>query len=160
MGILEGQGKRRCHFLLGQLWLPTWYRSTYGTFEVMSSRGLPRRRGCCPLWHGDSSHLSLSLCFGSCRIQTGRLSDFLTTSCRTHLSFMDAGLEGKLYADDYGLSLESFRDLDHEDWMHGFQLAEDGKEMGPPLLPALECAVVRNAGPLNPDSNNSLLAGA
>ncbi|XP_015687972.1 phosphorylase b kinase regulatory subunit alpha, skeletal muscle isoform isoform X2 [Protobothrops mucrosquamatus] len=63
--------------------------------------------------------------FGGARIQTGRLSDFLTTSCRTHLSFMDAGLEGKLYADDYGLSLESFRDLDHEDWMHGFQLAED-----------------------------------
>ncbi|XP_039210857.1 phosphorylase b kinase regulatory subunit alpha, skeletal muscle isoform isoform X1 [Crotalus tigris] len=63
--------------------------------------------------------------FGGARIQTGRLSDFLTTSCRTHLSFMDAGLEGKLYADDYGLSLESFRDLDPEDWMHGFQLAED-----------------------------------
>ncbi|KAM3827785.1 phosphorylase b kinase regulatory subunit alpha, skeletal muscle isoform 2-T2 [Vipera latastei] len=63
--------------------------------------------------------------FGGARIQTGRLSDFLTTSCRTHLSFMDARLEGKLYADDYGLSLESFRDLDPEDWMHGFQLAED-----------------------------------
>uniref|UniRef100_A0ABM5EWK5 Phosphorylase b kinase regulatory subunit n=1 Tax=Pogona vitticeps TaxID=103695 RepID=A0ABM5EWK5_9SAUR len=63
--------------------------------------------------------------FGGARIQTGRLSEFLTTSCRTHLSFMDAGLEGKLYADDYGLSLESFQDLDAEDWLHGFQLAED-----------------------------------
>uniref|UniRef100_A0A8C6XZL3 Phosphorylase b kinase regulatory subunit n=1 Tax=Naja naja TaxID=35670 RepID=A0A8C6XZL3_NAJNA len=40
--------------------------------------------------------------FGGARTQTGRLSDFLTTSCCTHLSFMDAGLEGKLYADDYG----------------------------------------------------------
>uniref|UniRef100_A0A8D2LYX3 Phosphorylase b kinase regulatory subunit n=1 Tax=Varanus komodoensis TaxID=61221 RepID=A0A8D2LYX3_VARKO len=42
------------------------------------------------------------------RIQTGRLSEFLTTSCCTHLSFMDPGPEGKLYADDYGLSLDSF----------------------------------------------------
>uniref|UniRef100_A0A8C7E3G6 Phosphorylase b kinase regulatory subunit n=1 Tax=Naja naja TaxID=35670 RepID=A0A8C7E3G6_NAJNA len=65
--------------------------------------------------------------FGGARTQTGRLSDFLTTSCCTHLSFMDAGLEGKLYADDYGLSPESFQDLDPEDWMHGFQLAEDAE---------------------------------
>ncbi|KAH0630747.1 hypothetical protein JD844_003930 [Phrynosoma platyrhinos] len=63
--------------------------------------------------------------FGGARTQTGRLSEFLTTSCRTHLSFMDAGPEGKLFADDYGLSLESFRDLDPDDWLHGFQLAED-----------------------------------
>ncbi|XP_026572482.1 phosphorylase b kinase regulatory subunit alpha, skeletal muscle isoform isoform X2 [Pseudonaja textilis] len=65
--------------------------------------------------------------FGGARAQTGRLSDFLTTSCRTHLSFMDAGLEGKLYADDYGLCPESFQELDPEDWMHGFQLAEDAE---------------------------------
>ncbi|XP_042334927.1 phosphorylase b kinase regulatory subunit alpha, skeletal muscle isoform isoform X2 [Sceloporus undulatus] len=63
--------------------------------------------------------------FGGARIQTGRLSEFLTTSCRTHLSFMDAGPEGKLFADDYGLSLESFRDIDPEDWLHGFQLTQD-----------------------------------
>uniref|UniRef100_A0A8C5SYP0 Phosphorylase b kinase regulatory subunit n=1 Tax=Laticauda laticaudata TaxID=8630 RepID=A0A8C5SYP0_LATLA len=55
--------------------------------------------------------------FGGARTQTGRLSDFLTTSCRTHLSFMDAGLEGKLYADDYGLCPESVQDLDPEDWI-------------------------------------------
>uniref|UniRef100_A0A803SRG5 Phosphorylase b kinase regulatory subunit n=1 Tax=Anolis carolinensis TaxID=28377 RepID=A0A803SRG5_ANOCA len=42
--------------------------------------------------------------FGGARIQEGRLSEFLTTSCRTHLSFMDAGPAGKLFADDYGLS--------------------------------------------------------
>ncbi|XP_061454930.1 phosphorylase b kinase regulatory subunit alpha, skeletal muscle isoform isoform X2 [Rhineura floridana] len=63
--------------------------------------------------------------FGGARIQTGRLSEFLTTCCRTHLSFMDAGPEGKLYADDYGLSLDSFSDLDPEDWLHGFRMAED-----------------------------------
>ncbi|XP_066496077.1 phosphorylase b kinase regulatory subunit alpha, skeletal muscle isoform isoform X2 [Tiliqua scincoides] len=63
--------------------------------------------------------------FGGARIQTGRLSEFLTTSCRTHLSFMDPGPEGKLYADDYGLSLDSFSDLDPEDWVHGLQFAED-----------------------------------
>uniref|UniRef100_A0A8C5U3P3 Phosphorylase b kinase regulatory subunit n=1 Tax=Malurus cyaneus samueli TaxID=2593467 RepID=A0A8C5U3P3_9PASS len=34
--------------------------------------------------------------FGGARIQTGKLSEFLTTSCRTHLSFMDPGPEGKL----------------------------------------------------------------
>ncbi|XP_064568959.1 phosphorylase b kinase regulatory subunit alpha, skeletal muscle isoform isoform X5 [Zonotrichia leucophrys gambelii] len=31
--------------------------------------------------------------FGGARIQTGKLSEFLTTSCRTHLSFMDPGPE-------------------------------------------------------------------
>ncbi|XP_075429094.1 phosphorylase b kinase regulatory subunit alpha, skeletal muscle isoform isoform X2 [Ascaphus truei] len=31
--------------------------------------------------------------YGGARTQTGRLSDFLTTSCRTHLSFMDSGTE-------------------------------------------------------------------
>uniref|UniRef100_A0A8C4V871 Phosphorylase b kinase regulatory subunit n=1 Tax=Falco tinnunculus TaxID=100819 RepID=A0A8C4V871_FALTI len=30
--------------------------------------------------------------------QTGKLSEFLTTSCRTHLSFMDPGPEGKVFA--------------------------------------------------------------
>uniref|UniRef100_A0A8D2LYY5 Phosphorylase b kinase regulatory subunit n=1 Tax=Varanus komodoensis TaxID=61221 RepID=A0A8D2LYY5_VARKO len=63
--------------------------------------------------------------FGGARIQTGRLSEFLTTSCCTHLSFMDPGPEGKLYADDYGLSLDSFGKLDPEDWLHGLRLAED-----------------------------------
>ncbi|KAM6427443.1 phosphorylase b kinase regulatory subunit alpha, skeletal muscle isoform 2-T2 [Liasis olivaceus] len=37
--------------------------------------------------------------FGGARIQTGRLPDFLTTSCRTHLSFMDAGAEAALCDD-------------------------------------------------------------
>ncbi|XP_063169756.1 phosphorylase b kinase regulatory subunit alpha, skeletal muscle isoform isoform X2 [Candoia aspera] len=37
--------------------------------------------------------------FGGARIQTGRLSEFLTTSCRTHLSFMDAGPEVDLCDD-------------------------------------------------------------
>ncbi|KAM5145450.1 phosphorylase b kinase regulatory subunit alpha, skeletal muscle isoform [Mantella aurantiaca] len=36
--------------------------------------------------------------FGGARTQTGRLSDFLTTSCCKHLSFMDTGMEGKLCA--------------------------------------------------------------
>uniref|UniRef100_A0A803T4Y8 Phosphorylase b kinase regulatory subunit n=1 Tax=Anolis carolinensis TaxID=28377 RepID=A0A803T4Y8_ANOCA len=53
--------------------------------------------------------------FGGARIQEGRLSEFLTTSCRTHLSFMDAGPAGKLFADDYGLSRDSFHDLGPED---------------------------------------------
>uniref|UniRef100_A0A8C3XHC4 Phosphorylase b kinase regulatory subunit n=1 Tax=Cyanoderma ruficeps TaxID=181631 RepID=A0A8C3XHC4_9PASS len=42
--------------------------------------------------------------FGGARIQTGKLSEFLTTSCRTHLSFMDPGPEGKVFAKNYRLS--------------------------------------------------------
>uniref|UniRef100_A0A8C3V1S5 Phosphorylase b kinase regulatory subunit n=1 Tax=Catharus ustulatus TaxID=91951 RepID=A0A8C3V1S5_CATUS len=42
--------------------------------------------------------------FGGARIQTGKLSEFLTTSCRTHLSFMDPGPEGKVFAKSYRLS--------------------------------------------------------
>uniref|UniRef100_A0A8C4V7B6 Phosphorylase b kinase regulatory subunit n=1 Tax=Falco tinnunculus TaxID=100819 RepID=A0A8C4V7B6_FALTI len=36
--------------------------------------------------------------------QTGKLSEFLTTSCRTHLSFMDPGPEGKVFAKSYELT--------------------------------------------------------
>ncbi|XP_055583632.1 phosphorylase b kinase regulatory subunit alpha, skeletal muscle isoform isoform X3 [Falco cherrug] len=35
--------------------------------------------------------------FGGARTQTGKLSEFLTTSCRTHLSFMDPGPEADMY---------------------------------------------------------------
>ncbi|XP_043348946.1 phosphorylase b kinase regulatory subunit alpha, skeletal muscle isoform isoform X5 [Dermochelys coriacea] len=67
--------------------------------------------------------------FGGARTQTGKLSEFLTTSCCTHLSFMDPGPEGKLYADDYGLSFDSYSELDPEEWLHGFQLANDDVNM-------------------------------
>uniref|UniRef100_A0A8C3Y6U2 Phosphorylase b kinase regulatory subunit n=1 Tax=Catharus ustulatus TaxID=91951 RepID=A0A8C3Y6U2_CATUS len=45
--------------------------------------------------------------FGGARIQTGKLSEFLTTSCRTHLSFMDPGPEGKVFAKSYRLSKDT-----------------------------------------------------
>uniref|UniRef100_A0A8C3UZ81 Phosphorylase b kinase regulatory subunit n=1 Tax=Catharus ustulatus TaxID=91951 RepID=A0A8C3UZ81_CATUS len=60
-------------------------------------------------------------------IQTGKLSEFLTTSCRTHLSFMDPGPEGKVFAKSYRLSSHSFEKLDAKEWLHGLQVAEDGK---------------------------------
>ncbi|XP_068007944.1 phosphorylase b kinase regulatory subunit alpha, skeletal muscle isoform isoform X2 [Melanerpes formicivorus] len=63
--------------------------------------------------------------FGGARIQTGKLSEFLTTSCRTHLSFMDPGPEGKVFAESYKLSIDSFQELDAEEWLHGLQIAED-----------------------------------
>ncbi|XP_068871936.1 phosphorylase b kinase regulatory subunit alpha, skeletal muscle isoform isoform X5 [Aphelocoma coerulescens] len=63
--------------------------------------------------------------FGGARIQTGKLSEFLTTSCRTHLSFMDPGPEGKVFAKSYRLSSDSFEKLDTEEWLHGLQVAED-----------------------------------
>ncbi|XP_027574649.1 phosphorylase b kinase regulatory subunit alpha, skeletal muscle isoform isoform X1 [Pipra filicauda] len=63
--------------------------------------------------------------FGGARIQTGKLSEFLTTSCRTHLSFMDPGPEGKVFAESYRLCSDSFEELDSEDWLHGLQVAEE-----------------------------------
>uniref|UniRef100_A0A8C3K333 Phosphorylase b kinase regulatory subunit n=1 Tax=Calidris pygmaea TaxID=425635 RepID=A0A8C3K333_9CHAR len=45
--------------------------------------------------------------FGGARIQTGKLSEFLTTSCRTHLSFMDPGPEGKVFTTSYELSIDT-----------------------------------------------------
>uniref|UniRef100_A0A8B9ZKT4 Phosphorylase b kinase regulatory subunit n=1 Tax=Anas platyrhynchos TaxID=8839 RepID=A0A8B9ZKT4_ANAPL len=57
--------------------------------------------------------------FGGARIQTGKLSEFLTTSCRTHLSFMDPGPEGKVFASGYelGIGTDTFDEvaqyLDH-----------------------------------------------
>ncbi|KFP05649.1 Phosphorylase b kinase regulatory subunit alpha, skeletal muscle isoform, partial [Calypte anna] len=63
--------------------------------------------------------------FGGARIQTGKLSEFLTTSCRTHLSFMDPGSEGKVFVKSCKLSIDSFKELDAEEWLHGLQIAED-----------------------------------
>ncbi|NXX86444.1 KPB1 kinase, partial [Urocolius indicus] len=60
--------------------------------------------------------------FGGARIQTGKLSEFLTTSCKTHLSFMDPGPEGKVFARSYELG---FKELYAEEWLHGLQVAED-----------------------------------
>uniref|UniRef100_A0A8C2TFE4 Phosphorylase b kinase regulatory subunit n=1 Tax=Coturnix japonica TaxID=93934 RepID=A0A8C2TFE4_COTJA len=57
--------------------------------------------------------------------RTGKLSELLTTSCRTHLSFMDSGPEGKVFANSYKLGLDSFEELDPEEWLHGLQFAED-----------------------------------
>ncbi|XP_061431766.1 LOW QUALITY PROTEIN: phosphorylase b kinase regulatory subunit alpha, liver isoform-like [Lethenteron reissneri] len=38
--------------------------------------------------------------FAGARVQAGRLSEFLTTSCYTALSFMDPGPDGKMFDDD------------------------------------------------------------
>ncbi|XP_032255032.1 phosphorylase b kinase regulatory subunit alpha, skeletal muscle isoform isoform X4 [Halichoerus grypus] len=54
--------------------------------------------------------------FGGARIQTGKLSEFLTTSCCTHLSFMDPRPEGKLYSEDYD---DNYNELESGDWMNG-----------------------------------------
>ncbi|XP_061034013.1 phosphorylase b kinase regulatory subunit alpha, skeletal muscle isoform isoform X5 [Eubalaena glacialis] len=55
--------------------------------------------------------------FGGARIQTGKLSEFLTTSCCTHLSFMDPGPEGKSYSEDYDVY---DNELESGDWMNGY----------------------------------------
>ncbi|XP_012639812.1 phosphorylase b kinase regulatory subunit alpha, skeletal muscle isoform isoform X2 [Microcebus murinus] len=53
--------------------------------------------------------------FGGARIQTGKLSEFLTTSCCTHLSFMDPGPEGKLYSEDYD---DNYDELESDNWIN------------------------------------------
>lgn len=40
---------------------------------------------------------------------------------------MDPGPEGKVFASGYELGIGSFEELDPEEWLHGLQLAEDGK---------------------------------
>lgn len=40
---------------------------------------------------------------------------------------MDSGPEGKIFAKSYRLSSDSFEKLDAEEWLHGLQVAEDGK---------------------------------
>ncbi|XP_016073118.1 PREDICTED: phosphorylase b kinase regulatory subunit alpha, skeletal muscle isoform isoform X3 [Miniopterus natalensis] len=55
--------------------------------------------------------------FGGARVQTGKLSEFLTTSCCTHLSFMDPRPESKLYSEDYN---DNYSELESCDWMNGY----------------------------------------
>ncbi|XP_051824607.1 phosphorylase b kinase regulatory subunit alpha, skeletal muscle isoform isoform X1 [Antechinus flavipes] len=61
--------------------------------------------------------------FGGARVQAGKLSEFLTTSCCTHLSFMDPGQGGKLYGGDYDDDEEDDYDdeeLYSDNWLGGF----------------------------------------
>ncbi|XP_062939116.1 phosphorylase b kinase regulatory subunit alpha, skeletal muscle isoform isoform X4 [Cynocephalus volans] len=64
--------------------------------------------------------------FGGARIQTGKLSEFLTTSCCTHLSFMDPGPEGKLYSEDYD---DNYDELESGDWMNGYDSTSNDVHM-------------------------------
>ncbi|XP_027240429.1 phosphorylase b kinase regulatory subunit alpha, skeletal muscle isoform isoform X1 [Cricetulus griseus] len=62
--------------------------------------------------------------FGGARIQTGKLSEFLTTSCCTHLSFMDPGPEGKLYSEDYD---EDYDELESDNWMDSYDSTSNAR---------------------------------
>ncbi|XP_060231528.1 phosphorylase b kinase regulatory subunit alpha, skeletal muscle isoform isoform X3 [Meriones unguiculatus] len=63
--------------------------------------------------------------FGGARIQTGKLSEFLTTSCCTHLSFMDPGPEGKLYSEDYDEDYDD--ELESDNWMNSYDAASNAR---------------------------------
>ncbi|XP_076774630.1 phosphorylase b kinase regulatory subunit alpha, skeletal muscle isoform isoform X4 [Arvicanthis niloticus] len=63
--------------------------------------------------------------FGGARIQTGKLSEFLTTSCCTHLSFMDPGPEGKLYSEDYDEDYDD--ELDSGNWMDSYNSTSNAR---------------------------------
>uniref|UniRef100_A0A452TDK6 Phosphorylase b kinase regulatory subunit n=1 Tax=Ursus maritimus TaxID=29073 RepID=A0A452TDK6_URSMA len=71
-----------------------------------------------------SSDFLFSICPVIVRIQTGKLSEFLTTSCCTHLSFMDPGPEGKLYSEDYD---DNYNELESGDWMNAYDSTRSGK---------------------------------
>ncbi|XP_005401752.1 PREDICTED: phosphorylase b kinase regulatory subunit alpha, skeletal muscle isoform isoform X4 [Chinchilla lanigera] len=64
--------------------------------------------------------------FGGARIQTGKLSEFLTTSCCTHLSFMDLGPEGKLYSEDYD---DNADELESGNWMDSYDSTSNDVHM-------------------------------
>ncbi|XP_043830103.1 phosphorylase b kinase regulatory subunit alpha, skeletal muscle isoform isoform X2 [Dromiciops gliroides] len=72
--------------------------------------------------------------FGGARVQAGKLSEFLTTSCCTHLSFMDPGQEGKPFGGDYDDGDDDYSDegLCSDNWLDGFNSskhASDGDEV-------------------------------
>ncbi|KAM8752807.1 phosphorylase b kinase regulatory subunit alpha, skeletal muscle isoform 5-T5 [Rhynchonycteris naso] len=64
--------------------------------------------------------------FGGARVQTGKLSEFLTTSCCTHLSFMDPGPESKLYSEDYN---DNYSKLESCDWMNDYDSTSNDVHM-------------------------------
>ncbi|KAM6144075.1 phosphorylase b kinase regulatory subunit alpha, skeletal muscle isoform 6-T6 [Erethizon dorsatum] len=64
--------------------------------------------------------------FGGARIQTGKLSEFLTTSCCTHLSFMDLGPEAKLYGEDYE---DNSDELESGNWMESYDSTSNDVHM-------------------------------
>ncbi|XP_074062998.1 phosphorylase b kinase regulatory subunit alpha, skeletal muscle isoform isoform X2 [Macrotis lagotis] len=61
--------------------------------------------------------------FGGARVQAGKLSEFLTTSCCTHLSFMDPGQEGKLYGED-GDDDDYDGELYSDNWLDGLDTSK------------------------------------
>ncbi|XP_016073119.1 PREDICTED: phosphorylase b kinase regulatory subunit alpha, skeletal muscle isoform isoform X4 [Miniopterus natalensis] len=68
--------------------------------------------------------------FGGARVQTGKLSEFLTTSCCTHLSFMDPRPESKLYSEDYN---DNYSELESCDWMNGYDSTSNDVHMYLPV---------------------------
>ncbi|XP_039609897.1 phosphorylase b kinase regulatory subunit alpha, skeletal muscle isoform isoform X1 [Polypterus senegalus] len=69
--------------------------------------------------------------YGGARVQTGKLSEFLTTSCCAHLSFMDLASDGKLPHDGFGsndVSMHQGDDLHTAESLHAFHFIDDGDE--------------------------------
>lgn len=64
------------------------------------------------------------LCFPG-RVQTGKLSEFMTTSCCAHLSFMDPKPIGKMLHQDYD---DDDDVLDAVESLHAFHFADHGKD--------------------------------
>lgn len=71
----------------------------------------------------------MSSLFSFCRIQTGKLSEFLTTSCFAHLSFLDRG-KPRSSSLSWGEDEDDEYSFDNEGTMHGLNIS-DGKEEQP-----------------------------
>nr|XP_061810646.1 phosphorylase b kinase regulatory subunit alpha, skeletal muscle isoform-like [Nerophis lumbriciformis] len=63
--------------------------------------------------------------YGGARIQTGKLSEFLTTSCFAHLSFLD----GKALGGTGGRADDEFDDLDGEGYVHELSCDDEADDL-------------------------------
>ncbi|XP_077597696.1 phosphorylase b kinase regulatory subunit alpha, skeletal muscle isoform isoform X2 [Stigmatopora nigra] len=63
--------------------------------------------------------------YGGARIQTGKLSEFLTTSCFAHLSFLD----GKALGGTHGRSHDQFDHLDGEGYVHELSCDDEADDL-------------------------------
>ncbi|XP_077445421.1 phosphorylase b kinase regulatory subunit alpha, skeletal muscle isoform isoform X3 [Stigmatopora argus] len=63
--------------------------------------------------------------YGGARIQTGKLSEFLTTSCFAHLSFLD----GKALGGTHGRAHDEFDHLDGEGYVHELSCDDEADDL-------------------------------
>ncbi|XP_060786602.1 phosphorylase b kinase regulatory subunit alpha, skeletal muscle isoform isoform X2 [Neoarius graeffei] len=76
--------------------------------------------------------------YGGARIQTGKLSEFLTTSCFAHLSFLD---RVKQHSSSLSWDKDDEYSFNNEDTMHNLNISDDGDDLAEYLDQLLATAV-------------------